>query len=116
MSFRFAGAADPEQLWHLLRDGVDAVTRALDNRWETTGPQELPRWGSFLPDIAAFNADYFGITQRDAAVMFRQQRLDLELSWEALEDAGIVPAVLHGSRTVVFIGAMRDDYARLAQQ
>ncbi|WP_433343020.1 SDR family NAD(P)-dependent oxidoreductase [Micromonospora sp. CA-111912] len=116
MACRFAGADGPEQFWRLLRDRVDAVTEAPPGRWTDAGPGERPRVGSFLPTVDGFDATFFGISPREAAVMDPQQRLALELSWEALEDAGIVPATLRGGRAGVFVGAMRDDYARLAQQ
>ncbi|MCR6483205.1 type I polyketide synthase [Amycolatopsis sp. OK19-0408] len=110
LACRFARADGPEQFWRLLRDGVDAVTEAPPDRGAGG-----PRFGSFLPTVDGFDAAFFGISPREAAVMDPQQRLALELSWEALEDAGIVPASLRGGRTGVFVGAMRDDYARLAQ-
>lgn len=116
MACRFADADGPEQFWRLLRDRVDAVTEAPPDRWTDAGPGERPRVGSFLPAVDDFDAAFFGISPREAAVMDPQQRLALELSWEALEDAGIVPATLRGGRAGVFVGAMRDDYARLAQQ
>nr|AEU17899.1 putative type I PKS [Streptomyces antibioticus] len=118
LSCRFAGAAGPDEFWHLLRTGTNGVTEVPEGRWDSEGPAESgtgPRWGSFLRDVDMFDAAFFGISPREAAVMDPQQRLALELSWEALEDAGIVPATLRGARSGVFIGAMRDDYARLSQ-
>jgi acyl transferase domain-containing protein len=116
MACRFAGADGPEPFWRLLRDRVDAVTEPPPDRWTDAGPGERPRFGSFLPAVDGFDAAFFGISPREAAVMDPQQRLALELGWEALEDAGIVPAALRGGRVGVFVGAMRDDYARLAQR
>ncbi|MFH8371760.1 type I polyketide synthase [Streptomyces sp. NPDC018031] len=110
---RFAGADGPEEFWRLLRDGVDAVTELPEGRREHDGPGGGRR-GSFLADVDRFDAGFFGISPREAAATDPQQRLVLELCWEALEDAGIVPATLRGGRTGVFVGAMRDDYARLA--
>ncbi|HEV2639091.1 MAG TPA: SDR family NAD(P)-dependent oxidoreductase [Actinocrinis sp.] len=121
MACRFAGADGPEQFWRLLRDRVDAVTAPPPDRRDGAddggaGLGERPRVGSFLPAVDGFDAAFFGISPREAAVLDPQQRLALELSWEALEDAGIVPAALRGARAGVFVGVMREDYARLAQQ
>ncbi|MDT0381516.1 SDR family NAD(P)-dependent oxidoreductase [Streptomyces sp. DSM 42041] len=118
LSCRFAEAAGPDAFWHLLRTGGNAVTEVPEGRWDGDGSAAAgagARWGSFLADVAGFDAGFFGVSRREAAVMDPQQRLMLELSWEALEDSGIVPAMLRGERCGVFIGAMRDDYARLAQ-
>lgn len=118
LSCRFAEAAGPDAFWHLLRTGGNAVTEVPEGRWDRDGSAAGgagTRWGSFLADVAGFDAGFFGVSRREAAVMDPQQRLMLELSWEALEDSGTVPATLRGERCGVFIGAMRDDYARLAQ-
>src|SRR5262249_49728120 len=78
------------------------------------GP-EAPRlrWGGFLPDVDLFDAGFFGISPHEAAAMDPQQRLALELGWETLEHAGIVPAALAGTAVGGFIGAIWDDYAVL---
>ncbi|MTD58857.1 type I polyketide synthase, partial [Amycolatopsis pithecellobii] len=111
LSCRFPGAPDPGRYWQLLRDGVDAVTEAPPGRWESAS---LPtRRGGFLTGIDEFDPAFFGISPREAATMDPQQRLVLELSWEGLEDAGIVPATLRDSRTSVYMGAIWDDYATL---
>ncbi|MFF3905044.1 type I polyketide synthase [Streptomyces sp. NPDC001848] len=121
MACRLPGAAGPEEFWRLLRTGTDAVTDVPDGRWDipsaepagrTTGPGPVRR-GGFLDAVDLFDADFFGISPREVEVMDPQQRLMLELSWEALEHAGVVPAALRGSDTAVFAGAMADDYALL---
>jgi len=111
LACRFPGAGDGHQFWRLLRDGVDAIREAPEDRWQGA---ELPhRLGGFIDDIDRFDAGFFGISPREAAAMDPQQRLMLELSWEALEDARVIPADLGGGDTGVFVGVMWDDYAAL---
>lgn len=75
-----------------------------------------PARGGFLDDVAAFDAAFFGVSPREAQSMDPQQRLALELGWEALENARIRPERLHGHRTGVYIGATVEDYAVLVHQ
>jgi len=93
LSCRFPAAANPMELWTLLRDGVES-TRPLD-------------------DIAGFDADFFAVSPREARAMDPRQRLALELAWELLEDAFVVPETLRGQPVGVYVGAMNDDYAYL---
>ncbi|MFF2721606.1 SDR family NAD(P)-dependent oxidoreductase [Streptomyces sp. NPDC058011] len=119
MACRLPEAATPAEFWELLRDGRSGVTEVPPGRWETgTDPDgDGPaRRGGFIDGVGDFDASFFGISPREAAAMDPQQRLVLELTWEALEDAGIVPATLRGSRTAVFVGALRDDYTSLVYQ
>jgi acyl transferase domain-containing protein/aryl carrier-like protein len=122
MACRFPKAPDLEAFWRLLRDGVDAITEVPRDRWDIEAlydddpgaPGKMStRWGGFLDQVDRFDAPFFGISPREAVPMDPQQRLALELSWEALEDAGTVPSSLKGSPTGVFFGAMWGDYARL---
>ncbi|WP_203735637.1 type I polyketide synthase, partial [Paractinoplanes durhamensis] len=115
LACRLPGAADPAALWSLLCGGGDAVTDVPADRWDTSGlPVETTR-GGFLDQVDQFDSAFFGISPREAAVMDPQQRLMLELSWEALEDAAIVPSALDGRPVSVYLGAIADDYARLLQ-
>lgn len=120
---RFPGGADsPEAFWKLLRDGIDAVTDVPRDRWDAdqlfdpdpTAPGKTnTRSGGFVDGVERFDAQFFGVSPREAAQMDPQQRILLELAWEALEDARVRPDALRGTSTGVFVGAMWSDYARL---
>ncbi|MFG2268323.1 SDR family NAD(P)-dependent oxidoreductase [Streptomyces chartreusis] len=118
LSCRLPGAGNPEEFWELLSTGTSAITPVPEGRWKTAPEDTGPglRHGGFLDRVDTFDAGFFGIAPREARVMDPQQRLVLELAWEALENAGIVPATLRGSRTAVFVGTLRDDYAALIYQ
>ncbi|MFB6640473.1 SDR family NAD(P)-dependent oxidoreductase [Streptomyces chartreusis] len=109
MACRFPGdVASPDDLWRLVTDGVDAIGDVPAERgWEEA------RRGGFLNRAGDFDADFFGMSPRDALATDAQQRLLLEVSWEAVEDAGIDPVTLRGSRTGVFAGVMYGDYGTL---
>ncbi|MFC3890686.1 SDR family NAD(P)-dependent oxidoreductase [Lentzea rhizosphaerae] len=115
---RLPGAPDPAAFWELLRDGVDAVGDVPEGRWASVSglpdPEGTVARGAFLDSVDGFDAEFFGVSPREAAATDPQQRLVLELVWEALEDARVVPSSLRDSATAVYVGAMRDDYAELA--
>ncbi|TDC97019.1 acyltransferase domain-containing protein, partial [Nonomuraea deserti] len=113
ISCRLPQAPDPQSFWQLLRDGRDAITDVPSGRWNA--PETSSLRGGFIDGIAEFDAEFFGVSPNEAAMIDPQQRLLMELSWEALEDAGIVPASLRDTPASVFIGAMAGDYAQLLQ-
>ncbi|AOR36934.1 hypothetical protein BFF78_07140 [Streptomyces fodineus] len=117
MSCRVPGAEDVRAFWKLLREGEHAIADAPADRWPTD-VAELARHpqGGFVDRVADFDAGFFGISPREAAVMDPRQRMVLELSWEALEDAFLPVESLRGSATAVFLGATGDDYASLAHR
>ncbi|WP_344610006.1 beta-ketoacyl synthase N-terminal-like domain-containing protein, partial [Streptomyces glaucus] len=109
MACRFpGGVTSPDDLWRLLTEGVDAIGDVPAERgWGS------PRRGGFLTDAGDFDADFFGMSPREALATDAQQRLLLETAWEAIERAGIDPVTLRGSRTGVFAGVMYGDYGTL---
>ncbi|MET9558356.1 type I polyketide synthase [Streptomyces sp. NPDC006645] len=115
LSCRLPGADGPAAFWELLRSGSSAITDVPADRWGEDAGAAVTR-GGFLDGVGEFDAAFFAVSPREAAAMDPQQRLVLELAWEALEDAGIVPASLRGSRTAVFVGTLRDDYTNLLYQ
>ncbi|HET9645373.1 MAG TPA: beta-ketoacyl synthase N-terminal-like domain-containing protein [Burkholderiaceae bacterium] len=106
MACRFPGAPDVDAFWQLLMEGRSGTSRC-------TLRDGSERLGRFLGDTATFDNEFFSITRREAACLDPQQRIALEVSWQALEDAGIRPSSLAGSATGVFFGSSGFDYGSL---
>jgi acyl transferase domain-containing protein/aryl carrier-like protein len=115
MGCRFPCAHGPDAYWQSLVQGVDAVGEVPHERWQGApgDPKHLTR-GAFLDGIDLFDAGYFEISPREAAVTDPQQRLVLETTVEALENAGIAHDRLAEDRAGIFLGAMTSDYAQIA--
>lgn len=123
MACRFPGGVDsPDALWDLLIEGGDLVKEVPRTRWPideifdedpSARGKISTRWGAFFDDVSGFDAAFFGITPAEAERMDPQQRLALEVSWEALEHAGIDPDTLRDSNSGVFFSSYHSDYARL---
>ncbi|MGP3976833.1 SDR family NAD(P)-dependent oxidoreductase [Streptomyces sp. 8N114] len=106
------GVSSPEELWQLVAEGGDAISAFPEDRgWSLESADTgHVRTGGFLANALDFDADFFRVSPREARAMDPQQRQLLEVSWEALERAGIDPASLRGSRTAVFAGVSDQDY------
>uniref|UniRef100_UPI003F4A75CA type I polyketide synthase n=1 Tax=Streptomyces sp. bgisy159 TaxID=3413795 RepID=UPI003F4A75CA len=124
MGCRFpGGVTGPDDLWRLLDEGTDAMTEwPRDRGWDTdalydptpgTPGRSYTRTGGFIDRVGDFDAGFFGISPREAVGTDPQQRILLEICWEALERAGIDPLSLRGSRTGVFTGTNLQDYTTL---
>jgi thioester reductase-like protein len=119
MGCRFpGGVTDTDSYWQLLIRGDSGISEIPANRWnwkkyhhlnnEVPG-RMVTKWGGFVDNHDHFDAQFFGISPREAQQMDIQQRWLLETSWQALEDAGLAPHALRGSRTSVFIGISSHD-------
>ncbi|MBP2472365.1 acyl transferase domain-containing protein [Crossiella equi] len=119
MACRFpGGVTTPEELWQLVLDERDAVSGfPTDRGWDldTLVRESTTDRGAFLDDPGAFDAEFFGISPREALATDPQQRVVLETTWEAVENAGIDPTTLRGSATGVFVGATMQDYLVAAE-
>lgn len=123
MSCRFPlDTNTPDKFWKLLIERRTTTSQIPEWRWQpyrSSAPKILAaldsatRFGSFLSNIDGFDADFFGITPREAELIDPQQRMVLELSWEALENAGIAPSSLKGLDVGVYIAANSFDFGHL---
>ncbi|MFG2194193.1 SDR family NAD(P)-dependent oxidoreductase [Streptomyces sp. NPDC048639] len=116
------GIEGPDAFWEFLLAGGDAVSVVPTERWQdfddgsaatSAALARTPRWGGFLTDVAGFDAEFFGITPREAQLMDPQQRLLLEVAWEALDHAGIPAPSLRAGPTGVFVGLSSLEYGFL---
>lgn len=112
MGCRFPKADNPEAFWHLVSNGIDAITEVPADRWNVdelydsqpaTPGKMNTRWGGFLSQVDGFDPLFFNISPKEAKRMDPKQRLFLEVAWEALENAGLAPDKLAGTQTGVFV-------------
>lgn len=119
LALRLPGASDLHTFWENLRQGRCHITPMSGARRRLMGPEAQalvegqPLWGAYLDDVDRFDAGLFRISPREARTLDPQQRLALELSRSAMEDAGLAPSSLAGSRTGVFMGVCHWDHAEL---
>ncbi|MER8232976.1 beta-ketoacyl synthase N-terminal-like domain-containing protein [Streptomyces sp. NPDC094049] len=122
MACRFPGATDIDEFWQLLCDRTDATGDSPAERYDADSlysPKAEPgtlgsRRAGYVDGMADFDADFFGMSSSEAAELDPQQRLLLMASWDALEEAGLCPDRLAGSRTGVFVGGTRADFVERA--
>ncbi|AMU68785.1 Polyketide synthase PKS13 [Mycobacteroides abscessus subsp. abscessus] len=123
LSARLPGDVNsPAQLWEALLEGRDAITDLPEGRWEefTAEPRIAERVaqaatrGGYLKDIKGFDAEFFTLSKMEADNMDPQQRIALELTWEALENARIPASSLKGESVGVYIGSSNNDYSYLS--
>ncbi|MGB8506814.1 MAG: polyketide synthase, partial [Pyrinomonadaceae bacterium] len=117
MALRFPDASTPAQFWHNLRTGVESIVTLSDEELLAAGvsPATLsdPRYvrcASPLEGVERFDASFFGVSPREAALMDPQQRVFLESAWEALESGGYGGAGRMGGSVGVFAGAGLNRY------
>ncbi|GEM_PF-727573 len=117
------GVRTPEAFWELLRNGASGVSEVPGDRWDMDlffdadpdSPGKMySRHGSFLDEVDDFDAAFFGISPGEAESMDPQQRILMEVSHDALANAGQTLTNVKGSRTSVFIGQMNRDFQTLS--
>ena len=125
MACRFPGAKDLEAFWRLLVEGKNSVSEGVpgsgvgrmgDLFGDHAVQNPACRFGAFVDGIDQFDPTFFRISPVEAELLDPQQRMMLETSWLALEDAGIDPAGLSGSRTGVYTGISTDEYRMLVAE
>jgi acyl transferase domain-containing protein/acyl carrier protein len=122
MGCRFPGGADtPDAFWERLRDGRDLTREIPADRWDTSAlysddPTERgkinARRGGFLDALDQFDPAFFHLSPREAESLDPQQRLVLEVAWEALQHARLDPSAMAASPTGIFLGMGQNDYAQ----
>jgi polyketide synthase 13 len=123
LATRFPGDMNtPDEMWQALLEGRDAITDLPEGRWSEF--MDEPRLaerirkartrGGYLKNIKDFDAEFFALSKMEADNIDPQQRMALELTWEALENARIPASALRGTSVGVYIGSSTNDYSYLA--
>jgi polyketide synthase 13 len=123
LATRFPGDMNtPDQMWEALIEGRDAITDLPEGRWSEF--MDEPRLaeriakartrGGYLKDLKGFDAEFFALSKMEADNIDPQQRMALELTWEALENARIPASSLRGESVGVYVGSSTNDYSYLA--
>ncbi|HEU0122909.1 MAG TPA: amino acid adenylation domain-containing protein, partial [Bryobacteraceae bacterium] len=119
---RYPGAGNLEELWEILRQGRDCITEIPPDRWDVGASFAAEKgklgfsyckWGGFIDHADCFDAEFFGVSARDAALMDPQERIFLETVWHLLENAGYTRGHLRDAlegRVGVYVGAMSQQY------
>ena len=118
---RFPGAANVDEFWDMLVAGQSVTGPLPEGRWSeysqdpvmSAKMREQNVQGGYLDDIRSFDNEFFGLSPLEAENMDPQQRIMLELAWEALEDAHIPANELRGESVGVFVGSSSNDYGML---
>lgn len=118
MAGNFPACMTLQEFWAALDLDTSLIQETPQNRAGMSGPGTAPsrHWGGFIPDIAGFDADFFGISAMDANIMDPRQRLLLMSVYHCLEDACCAPGSLAGSNTGVYVAAEEDQYAQTMLQ
>ena len=116
------GVNDARSYWSLLNSRTNAIREIPEDRWSLDGfydprpdnpTRSYSKWGGFLDDIASFDPDFFGLSRREAEAMDPQQRILLEVAYEAAEDAAMPLERLRDRPTGVYVGVSNTDYGLL---
>lgn len=119
------GARNLDEFWDNLENSVDSISEIPENRWcwqdyygDAFGTinKSNSKWGGFITDVDKFDFAFFDVSQREADFMDPQQRLFLQTTWHALENAGYDPTAFAGQNVGVFSGVEFSDYKDLLDQ
>jgi acyl transferase domain-containing protein len=131
MSGRYPQASNLNEFWENLKAGKDCITQIPEDRWDANlfegfqlpSGKFISKWGGFIDDANCFDNKFFRISPQEAVTLDPQERLFLEVCWEAMEDAGYTPNNIVSSegenqrRPVgVFVGVMHKDYTLLQNE
>src|SRR5262245_29730918 len=122
MACELPSAPNYERFWDVLESRKNCIGTVPPSRWDAErffaataeGPnRSVSKWGAFLDDPFRFDAEFFGVSPREARAMDPQQRLLLQTAWACIEDAGYAPTSFAGRSVGVYVAVGAMDYREL---